>query len=117
MLIEQKNGKFILLELNNNYYDNPIKSIAYAINLLSSYYDRDIKINKNKKKVYVKPVRGILVNLNWSPPKMVISFYNQGVSLDIISNASKLTIPEVEQIINENSKKNNLKWKVRVLII
>ena len=71
LLIEQKNGKFILLELNNNYYGNPIKSIAYAINLLSSYYDRDveIKVSKNKQKVYVKPVRGILVNLNWSPPK------------------------------------------------
>ena len=33
--------------------------------------------------------------------EMIISLNNQGVSLDIISKASNLTIPEVEQIINE----------------
>ena len=69
LLIEQANGEFILIELNNNYYGNPAKSIFYAVNILSSYYDRDVMDKNKSKKVYVKPVRGILVNLNWSPPK------------------------------------------------
>ena len=69
LLIEQANGEFILIELNNNYYGKPAKSIFYAVNILSSYYDRDVMDKNKSKKVYVKPVRGILVNLNWSPPK------------------------------------------------
>ena len=73
--------EFILIELNNNYSGNPIKNLMYANNLLSSYYDFEIdedKTNismnmvvykKGKKKVFVKPTRGILVNLNWYPLK------------------------------------------------
>ena len=73
--------EFILIELNNNYSGNPIKNLMYATNLLSSYYDfeidedkTDISLNmvvykRGKKKVFVKPSRGILVNFNWYPPK------------------------------------------------
>ena len=73
------NDEFILIELNNNYSGNPMKNLMYANNLLSSYYDLEIDedktniannkiVYKKSKKVYIKPIRGILVNLNWYPP-------------------------------------------------
>ena len=37
--------------------------------------------------------------------EMIINFYNNGISLDIIAKASKLTIENVQKIIDENKEK------------
>ena len=42
---------------------------------------------------------------------MIIELYNQGVSLDIISNASKYPISEIENIINDYLKEKDKQTK------
>ena len=72
-LLIKFHDEFILVELNNNYLGDPVKSLVYAFNLLTSCYDFDSTFfeetsDKKTKLVYAKPMRGILVNLNWINP-------------------------------------------------
>ena len=73
-LLIKYHDEFILVELNNNYLGDPVKSLVYAFNLLTSCYDFDSTFfeetkDKKTKFVYDKPMRGILVNLNWNNPE------------------------------------------------
>lgn len=36
--------------------------------------------------------------------KMIINFFNNGVSLDVITKSVNLSLPEVQNIINSNKK-------------
>ena len=80
--------------------------------LVRKYLDYEVEEEKTRKgiekEILEKGIsQGILQGISQGAEQkqreMVISFYNQGVSLDIISKASNLTIPEVEEII-KNSK-------------
>ncbi len=69
-------------------------------NLVRKYLDYEVEEEKTRrgieKEIFEK---GISQGIEKKQREMVISFYNQGVSLDIISTASNLTIPEIEEII------------------
>ncbi len=58
------NSEIIIIELNCNYNSNPIRNIEYILSALGKSYDFPNE-KQTSKKPYSKPVRGILVNLNW----------------------------------------------------
>ena len=126
--IKKEDRFFKLLTVKN---EKELKELTKDVKELDSYVDKIKDLSRDKDyrgalmneriasnilkqdeyytAYYAGIDKGISQGIEQKQREMVISFYNQGVSLDIISNASNLTIPEVEQIINENSKKNNLK--------
>ncbi len=122
--IKKEDKLFKLLTIDNK---EELESLVKDEQLLSKYHKRIIYLSNDKdywedmmseereeffrkQNAYLNGYdAGMDKGIEQKQREMVISFYNQGVSLDIISNASNLTISEVEQIINENSKKNNSK--------
>ncbi len=73
-------------------------------NLVRKYLDYELEEEKTRrgieKEIFEKGIsQGISQGIEKKQREMVISFYNQGVSLDIISKASNLTISEVEEIL------------------
>ena len=61
------NSETIIIELNCNYNSNLIRNIEYILSSLAKSYDFTDSKEIPNDNIYLKPVRGILVNLNWYP--------------------------------------------------
>ena len=60
------NSEIIIIELNCNYNFDPIRNLQYILSALGKSYDFPNE-KQTSKGPYSKPVRGILVNLDWYP--------------------------------------------------
>lgn len=60
------NSEIIIIELNCNYSFDPIRNLQYILSALGKSYDFPNE-KQTSKGPYSKPVRGILVNLDWYP--------------------------------------------------
>ncbi len=77
----------VSLKIISEACDFPISEVEKIIN--DYLREKDVKEATQKEVFKVKK-------------EMIIELYNQGVSLDIISNASKYPISKVEKIIKDN---------------
>ena len=59
---------------------------------------------------------GIDQGIEQKQREMILEMYNKNIDIKDISDISKLTLKEVQAIIDARNNQNNLKWKVRVLI-